>query len=300
MDFLKTQEDIQRLAASILESDTFRADSNLLISIDLPSIARYLGVSTQGLDFCVTHLLQAILDRRRKFGGLTLFGAFSFDFSDNGYFDVKTSPCFNGLMADLMKHKFAQNRSHGPIYSFYCFGGDDVQLESSLMTATPSSFGQRSVFEKLIQERFKLVNVGHHYASSFTIAHHFEQLVGVDYRYLKRFDGIIRCYDGSEFPYETEMYVREPETVFSGLTLSGSALLVEKSAVHKRYLKGRMGGLLVYTVDLHRVGQLFDNKSHVKKYIRPILVNSNLEASDRPITLLESRGLYARDLRARR
>lgn len=300
MNILKTQEDIQRLAASILDCDSFRVDSNLHISIDLPSIARYLGASTSDLEFCATQLLQAILERRRKFGGITLFGAFSFDFSDNGNFDVRNSPCFNGLMANLMIDKFAQNRSHGPIYSFYCFGGDDVQLKSSLMTATPSAFGPRSVFEKLIQERFKLVSVGHHYASSFTVAHHFEQLVGVDYRYLKRFKGTIRCYDGSEFPGETEMYVREPETVFSGLTFSGSALLAEKSAVQKRSLKGRMGRLLIYTVDLHRVGQLFDNKSQVKKYIRPILVNSAPETSDRPIRLLESRGLYGQDLRALR
>jgi aminoglycoside N3'-acetyltransferase len=72
-----------------------------------------------------------------------------------------------------------------------------------------SSYGANSLFAKLRQLDGKIMVIGLLYNDSMTFFHHVEEIEGVDYRYMKKFTGLVTDEDGNTYEDTFTMLVRD-------------------------------------------------------------------------------------------
>ena len=71
------------------------------------------------------------------------------------------------------------------MYSFLVF---EKKSNKYLKINNSNATGNNSLWKNFNDDNFQLVTLGHHYVRSLTHVHYLENLVGVDYRFVKHFD----------------------------------------------------------------------------------------------------------------
>jgi aminoglycoside 3-N-acetyltransferase len=150
------------------------------------------------LDF----LKQCFLNVLGKDG--TLFvPTFNYDFGKGKPYSHEKSPSQVGMFSNNILFDQRSIRSFHPIFSFAGIGRDAKEICNHV---SKSAFGEGSVFHKLHQMNAKIVffNVGFRVC---TFLHYVEQCKGVEYRFLKTFNGQVNK-DGLEYEDDFDAYVR--------------------------------------------------------------------------------------------
>ena len=135
--------------------------------------------------------------------GTLIIPTFNFDFCQGKKYVHEETPSQVGIFSNYMLGAQGDLRSFHPIYSAVAIGRESKSLVTSLSN---SSFGHGSLFHWLHTRGAKLVffNVDFYYC---TFIHYVEQAVGVDYRFLKQFTGVVS--QGGEVRTDTfDFYAR--------------------------------------------------------------------------------------------
>jgi aminoglycoside 3-N-acetyltransferase len=138
--------------------------------------------------------------------GTLIMPAFSFDFCEGEPWDVRNSPSKMGIITELFRQDPRSCRVFHPIYSFSISG---KHAEEICSYRYKSSYGSDSVFAKMRELDGKMVFLGVHPNVSITFLHHVEEMIGVDYRYMKEFTGQVTDWDGSTTEATFSMMVRD-------------------------------------------------------------------------------------------
>lgn len=247
---------LERFVKEIMTHEALSLGRNLHLSVDMATVGRSLGIASRQLEEASLLLLDSVLSWQSERKGLTVVSAFSSDFYRKGFFSKENSPSYAGFFCSVALSHHNQNRGDGPIFSFTSFSSDMAPL-GQFVTAARSSFGPDSTFSALIQNGFTLISIGHHYSSAFTIAHHFEELLGVDYRFLKRFHGRVIGATGVAENFETEMFVKQEGVIFSGLTSRGNKILMSEKISRFGQLTVGDTRVLVFACELSAAKDLF-------------------------------------------
>jgi aminoglycoside 3-N-acetyltransferase len=149
-------------------------------------------------------------------GGTALVPTFNYDFCEGSSYDHDSTPSQVGMFTNYVRELPESSRSFHPIFSFAGFGFAAEQL---LKTRSNSSFGTGSVFENLFDVNAKLlfINVSFEFC---TFVHFAEQRIGIDYRYLKDFTGVVTQDDQSSedtFDFYVRHLDRTVDTYFGRL-----------------------------------------------------------------------------------
>ena len=140
-------------------------------------------------------VIDAILDVITVDGTL-IVPTYNWDFCSGHTFDVNTTPSKCGIITELVRKNPKSKRVLHPIYSHSVIGKlrdeiGDIRYKSS--------FGKNSVFTKLRELNGKIMIIGLPFIHSNAFGHHVEEMLGVDYRFLKEFHGKIIDENGQEF-----------------------------------------------------------------------------------------------------
>ena len=119
--------------------------------------------------------------------GTLLIPTFSFEFSNNGYYDIVKSKGTTGALGNVALQRVDFKRTRHPLHSFAVWGKDKKLL---VEMNNLHSFGIDSPFEYCIQNRVKQIIVGTDYVHAMTFIHYAEVVCGVPYRFNKSFEGI--------------------------------------------------------------------------------------------------------------
>lgn len=285
--------ELEEYLIRVAEHHILGEGSNLHLSVDLVAFGRALNLTRGELKELSEQILYFFRDRIGQSGSV-LISSFSFDFPQFGVYSPSESPIVTGNFAEQVFELFPDSRTLGPIYSFLAFGA----AFESFSGPSASSTGLGSVFEQMERAEFSLVTVGHHLASAFTVAHCYEEMVGVEYREIKNFSGLIAT-EGLERPWNTTMYVRKNNCIFSGLTSEGFSSLVRENIASVR-VDGLSGQPVAsYSVKLGPAGLVIRSNLFMgrRDYIAPIRDDASLTHGVTPLDRLQAMHAYLEDIR---
>jgi len=171
----------------IFKSLEIKPESTVVIHGDAIIAAQYPQKKSQKIDYLVENIINFFDDR-----GTLIVPTFNqSNFIEKKIFDVAKTPSKIGFFYEKFRvHKLANRTSH-PFFSFVIFGKDKKKY---LNTQIKDCFGKRTIFELLYKKNAKIVNLGCRWQCSFI--HFVEQKIKVDYRYFKKFIGIIKDKNG--------------------------------------------------------------------------------------------------------
>lgn len=130
-----------------------------------------------------------------------LLPTFNYDFCSQGIYDLNRSKAQIGVLSTFMGEKHPALRTRTPVFNFCITNGEAFGRQE---IANP--FGTDSTFAELHRQGGHVAFLGADFESN-TFLHYVEELVGISYRYLKIFDGVI-IEDGISKPWQLHYRVR--------------------------------------------------------------------------------------------
>lgn len=160
--------------------DLGRGDT-VLVRADL----RYLGMFTPDVRQAPAALFEALARRVDLTVGTVVVptGSLSLCNTDQP-FDLRTTPSELGAFSEYVRTRDDAVRSFHPFFSYAAVGASARDICASVPR---HAFGPRSVKDRLIERRAKMLSLGVHPRFTCTTVHHAEFMAGVPYRYVKEF-----------------------------------------------------------------------------------------------------------------
>lgn len=160
--------------------DLGRGDT-VLVRADL----RYLGMFTPDVRQAPATLFEALARRVDLTVGTVVVptGSLSLCNTDQP-FDLRTTPSELGAFSEYVRTRDDAVRSFHPFFSYAAVGASARDICASVPR---HAFGPRSVKDRLIERRAKMLSLGIHPRFTCTTVHHAEFMAGVPYRYVKEF-----------------------------------------------------------------------------------------------------------------
>lgn len=125
--------------------------------------------------------------------GTLLLPTFNFAFCEGQGFDFRSTPSKMGALTEFARLDPRFRRTKHPIYSFAVSG---PHTESFVALTNLSALGDDGPFGLLRQLNGKIAVLDLDDQNSMTMYHHIEEVMKVDYRYLKSFSGPYTDEDG--------------------------------------------------------------------------------------------------------
>ncbi len=156
---------------------------NIWLSSDLIQLA--LMCKSKNMKFDGSALLNEF---QRAIGkeGTMLLPAFSFEFSNKKYYDIKKTKGAAGALGNIALSMPEFRRTRHPMHSFAVWGRDAKRLASM---DNRHSFGVDSPFAYCVGSRVKQIILGTDYVHAMTFIHYAEVTCSVPYRFAKSFTG---------------------------------------------------------------------------------------------------------------
>jgi aminoglycoside 3-N-acetyltransferase len=140
--------------------------------------------------------------------GTILFPLFNFDFPQNKYFSILSTPSQMGAVTEFARLNYEGFRTGHPIYSFYAIGPLASEFKD---LNNRSGYGPDSPFAKLLELDGKIASVDLDDQNSMTMYHFVEEKLNVDYRYFKTFSGNYENVNGVVTSESYVLFVRDLE-----------------------------------------------------------------------------------------
>ena len=225
---------LKNLFESVLSK--LNSNDNIWMSIDLVSIISILNIRKKDEIEETLEIIYYFIENFSTNVNNLLIPSFCFEFPDKKRFDTQFSkPQLGSLPSYLFKKNYEYRTLH-PFYSFYVFGNNksDLIFKSQKLT---DSVGENSIFNYINLNKYKLITIGHHYASALSSIHQCEYSLGVEYRSKIYFNGILIDKDRNISKNGNfNFYARNREICdFSGLTINGAKQL-KNSNISSQYL----------------------------------------------------------------
>ncbi len=167
----------------IIDKIGVKKSDNIYLGLDLMKLSLNLGLKNFTNEIISEIILKEFLKKIGKNGSLVI-PVFNFDCIKDKYFDRKYSKGQSGALGNFLLKKYYKNRSKHPMYSFLFFGKNKSKyINKDYLHAT----GEDSNFNIFFKNNYKMVTLGHHYNTSFTMVHFLEKISNVNYRFDKKF-----------------------------------------------------------------------------------------------------------------
>lgn len=173
--------------------------SALMVHSDAMAVAQFPGQSNSaGMHAFWSGIQEWLGDE-----GTLLVPTFTYSLTRQVCFDRATSPSEVGLMTELFRTLPYVGRTRDPIFSMAVWGagGDEI-----ITAGGHDCFGQDSPFAWLAAHDGWIAGFACH-PDRITFTHYVEQQLGVDYRFMKRFEGEV-CEGGAVRPWYCDYFVR--------------------------------------------------------------------------------------------
>ena len=167
--------------------------------------------------------------------GTLLFPTFNWNFCKGKTYDYKKTKSNTGALSNISLTMKDFKRSINPIYSFNIYGKDKKKI---IRMKHESCFGFDSPFGYLIKNKGKNLFIDQDYKDALTFVHVAEEKVGVNYRYIKKFEGHYVDENKKKLIKSCEMYVRKTDLVSKTIiNKKFDKILKKKNALKETFFK---------------------------------------------------------------
>tara|TARA_B100000795_G_scaffold173808_1_gene131124 strand:+ start:352 stop:1122 length:771 start_codon:yes stop_codon:yes gene_type:complete len=238
---------------------------NVLINSDIKKILIYYKQIKKKFD---SNIILDELQNKINKNGTLLLPTFNWDFCSGKEFDYLKTPSRSGSLTKIALSRGDFTRTQNPIYSFAVYGQSKNYLKK---LEHKNCFDLNSPFGFLLKNKGKNLFIDIDYKESLTFVHVAEQHVGVNYRYLKRFNSNYIDENNKKSLSDYTMYVRNEG--FNGITYIDKKMdkiLEENKAIKKVKIKN----ILFTILDLPVAYQIMlDDLKKDSKIIYPKTIN---------------------------
>jgi len=180
------------------------------------------------------HLLERALLEAVGVKGTVLVPTFTYSFCNGRTFDPVRRNSATGMFTNYFRRRENAYRSLHPVFSFAAIGARAKELTENV---SEFGFGKGSVFDRLAAVNGKVVCFNVMFQKCCTFVHYIEELYGVDYRYMKAFNGKM-ILDGVESHVQAVNYVRDLDRDVNSDFDEFAALLMEKKILKSSSIPG--------------------------------------------------------------
>ncbi|MFM5181072.1 AAC(3) family N-acetyltransferase [Aeromonas veronii] len=181
--------------------------------------------------------------------GTLLVPTFTYSLTRQTCFDRATSPSEVGLMTELFRTLPGVARTRDPIFSVAVWGAGRDQVVAA---GGHDCFGEESPFAWLAAHDGWIAGFACH-PDRITFTHYVEQQLGVDYRFMKRFEGDVRE-QGMVRPWYCDYFVRRLDLA-SEIDLSRLVDALKSQGKWRQALFGRLPVWAVRCADFAAVAK---------------------------------------------
>ena len=161
----------------------------------------------QGGVSSIYNMLKSVFDESYTI----LMPTYTFSFSKSREWSCLYSKSETGVLSEYMRKAAPNKRSINPFHSV-CIEGP--KTEFLLEDVPDSSFGEKSVYEKLYNLGAYNLSLGSEFIGGATFCHYSEEVLKVPYRFYKYFPGNILDQNNKLVDFDFRMYVRIIENDF--------------------------------------------------------------------------------------
>jgi aminoglycoside 3-N-acetyltransferase len=189
------------LSIGVREGSVVMVHPDAIVAAQFPATPAARPGNEQRLDLLIEAIEAAVGSQ-----GTLLMPAFSYSFTRGEPFDICNTPSAVGMVSERFRTRPGVRRTLDPIFSFAVRG----HLAQELCTIPAKEcFGAESVFAVLHRWNAQIVDLGCSMSRGGTFVHYVETAYGVDYRYKKRFSGIVISPDGLATECSVVYHVRD-------------------------------------------------------------------------------------------
>lgn len=166
-----------------LEALRIKAGTAVLMHLDAMVIGQFLGFGNPaGMEALFT-----IIEEHLGEWGTLIVPTFTYSFTKNEPFDVRETPSTVGILTEVFRRRDRVARSLEPIFSVAASG----RRAAEVVALDPTDcFGSGSVFSWLAENEATIACLACD-VDRMTFLHHAEQMIPVNYRYMKAFSGTV-------------------------------------------------------------------------------------------------------------
>lgn len=189
--------------------------------------------------------------------GTILIPSFTYSFCKKKIFNPLLNKSEVGLFSEKFRKLKNYQRTDHPIFSFSIYGKNKKYFKKSNYE---TCFGENSIFELFLKKNGKIISFGSSFEDSVTFLHFIEQSAKVKYRYLKKFEGIIKKNNKKKKIF-TNYYVRDLKKNKS-FVMPKPLFKIIKKASFGRYLVTSISSKKLY---LHCMKKLKNDDNYLIK-----------------------------------
>jgi aminoglycoside 3-N-acetyltransferase len=282
---------------NILNKFNIKEASNIYVGVDIIMIAKILNCKSNNLSKLADSILQLLLNVVGK-SGTVVIPVFNLDCVPEKKFDRKNSPGQSGMFGNLLLKKYYKFRTRHPMYSFLVFG---KKSEKYMRINNQNATGNNSLWKNFNDDNFQLITLGHHYVRSLTHVHYLENLVNVNYRFIKIFQVNYTDFNRKKFTANYSFFARKLDLCeFSSITKNCDRMFFKKNIAKFKY----QNGLICFKLNLKKASSLIlksfnKNSKNLVSYIKigKEHINKNiLSPEDRSTFNLEKKYLLKKKM----
>lgn len=180
---MKIKLSTNQILNKIIKQLNIKKNDKIHLSLDLMKVYINLRIEKISLKKFSEFFLKKIL-KKIGINGVLAVPVFDLNCIKSGFYNKKESKGQSGSFGNYLLKKYYRYRSYNPMNSFLFFGKNNLNY---INYVHQNCHGNSSIWQKFLDENFKLVTIGHHYVRSFTIVHFLERKSKVKYRYDKTF-----------------------------------------------------------------------------------------------------------------
>jgi aminoglycoside 3-N-acetyltransferase len=157
--------------------------------------------------FDIDNIVDSILEFLGPKGTLVV-PTFNFDFCEGKLFSFLDTKSKMGILSETLRNKNKLNRTWHPVYSFSIHGNIPV---NELKKNNYSAYGNDSIFHWLHVNDGKIAIIDLPDQKSMTFYHYVEEMMSVDWRFFKNFNGIYEDLNRNKNNITATIFVRKIE-----------------------------------------------------------------------------------------
>jgi len=276
----------KKILCNILKNLNIKKGDNIYLGLDFLKLYKLLDIKKIDRNQFVELILKFFLFHIGAKGNLVI-PVFNFDCVLKKKFHIVKSPGQSGVLGNMLLKKYSNFRTSHPIYSFLCFGNDYKKYKKIVNS---NATGENSIWKYFIEDRFKLVTLGHHYSRSLTHIHYIENLLDINYRFNLEFTLNYTNRKNNTYKKKYSFFARKTEICeFSGMTKNCDKIFLKKKIANFYRYKN----FISFELNINKASGLFykdlkNNSEDLISYIRPKIENKNiLRANNDTISNLE-------------
>ncbi len=234
-----SQQKLNKKLNYLFKNLKIKKGEKIVLHSNIAGILQYANINNSSACHFFFNYLKRYIGKK----GTLVIPTYNYNFTKGKLFDRKKTSSQVGVLGNYLIKKHSKNRTFDPVFSHIIFG----KLKKKILNCdTNEAFGDRSIFNLILQEKFKIVCFCCA-STAMTFIHFIEKKMNVDYRFNKYFESFVKI-NNKKIKVKYKYYVGKKKINYN-LTEKKISQILKKKIIVKKF--GRFNCSQIDTRELY-------------------------------------------------